>query len=74
MLKALTLYAIVVKSVRTILINEHGQVVAYSPISNPTDDDLRALAHETFPEYPAGDWMVKWSNEREQYKVEYIPY
>lgn len=74
MLKALTLYAIVVKSVRTILINEHGQVVAYSPISNPTDDDLRALAHETFPEYPAGDWMVKWSNEREQYKITYIPY
>lgn len=74
MLKALTLYAIVVQSVRTILIDQHGQVVAYSPISNPTEEDLQALAHDTFPQYPAGDFVVKWDRAREQYRVEYIPY
>lgn len=72
--KSITLYAIVVHSVRTILIDQHGQVIAYSNISNPTDDDLRELASDTYPHVKASDWMVRWSKQREQYCIEYIPY
>jgi len=71
--KAITLYALV-HSVRTILIDENGQVVAYSPISNPSEFDLQALAHQTYPAIAAADFVVTWVKERECYKIFYLPY
>ena len=72
-LSALRLYAIQ-HPTRVILCDKHSQVIAYLDMTNPTHDDLQALAHDTYPEYPASDFMATWVDERGCYVIEYIPY
>ena len=70
---ALTLYALV-KPTKTILCNASWQAISYHNNAAPGVPDLQAMAHEACPDYPAADFMVRWSEQYQCWKITYLPY